>query len=61
MEDIQGRKIGRISNDIGGLVVKENKGQFFWGVEGHKTTNWQEIPQALYLGLLAFEYLGTAG
>lgn len=54
-----GRRIGRIGNRAGALVVREESGQFFWGIEDTDGTSWEEIPQALFLGLLAFEHLGA--
>ena len=47
--------IGDIGNYYGGLSVKTKDGKFFWGIEDHNGTDWQEIPESLYLALMKYE------
>ncbi len=44
--------IGDIGNSYGGLSVKEEDGKFYWSIEDHVGTQWQEIPESLYLELM---------
>ena len=47
-------KIGKIENYYGGLHVKEDEGKYFWGIEDSYGTDWEEIPESLYLELVKF-------
>lgn len=49
------KSIGSISNFYGGLNVKVEVGKFYWGIENYDGTDWQEIPESLYLELIKFE------
>ena len=45
-------EIGNIGNYYGGLSVKEENGQYFWGIENYDGTNWEGISNELYKELL---------
>lgn len=53
-ENAQGLPIGNIQNHYGGLhlIVDDNK--YYWGIEDYWGTNWEEIPEHLYLALIKF-------
>lgn len=46
------QRIGIIGNYYGDLFVKERNGRFFWGIEDHSGTQWEEIDKTLYRELL---------
>lgn len=46
--------IGKIGNYYGGLVVKEEEGKFYWGIESYCDTKWEEIPHSLYNEIMKF-------
>jgi hypothetical protein len=47
--------VGGISNYYGGLLIKKDDGKYFWGIENHNGTGWEEIPKKLYDTLISFE------
>ena len=49
--------IGNIGNYYGGLSAKEEGGKFYWSIEDYMDTQWQEIPESLYLELIKFNTL----
>ena len=51
------KSIGNISGHCGGGVfVREQDGEYFWGIEGYRgVEDWQEIPKGLYDALVEFE------
>ncbi len=53
--DDDGQEIGTIGNYYGGLVVKEEDGEFYWGIENYDLTFWEKIPESLYKSLIEFE------
>lgn len=48
-------RIGTIENYYGGLYLKKGIGVFYWGIENHDGTNWEEITEELYNNLISFE------
>lgn len=58
---IEERSIGTIGNYFGKLIVKEEYGKYWWGIEGCTDVNWQEIPKSLYDALIRFDKLGMEG
>ena len=53
------RRIGSIRNYYGCLYVKKDANNFYWGIENHDGTDWQEITEELYNNLISFEEHGT--
>jgi len=47
-------RVGNIGNFYGGLSVKKDGDKFYWGIEDHSGTEWQEIPESLYNELVKF-------
>ena len=54
MTDVE-RRIGRIGNYYGNLLVKACYGSYFWAIPNYDGTDWEEIPQSLYNELVAFD------
>jgi 23S rRNA maturation-related 3'-5' exoribonuclease YhaM len=48
-------EIGTICHEYGSLLAKEENGKFYWAIEGNCGTHWEEIPESLYVELLAFQ------
>lgn len=48
-------EIDSIGNYYGCLSVKKENGRFFWGIENYHGTNWEEIPESLYIEILSFK------
>lgn len=48
-------RIGTIGNYYGGLHIKKQKGKFFWGIEDHSETRFEEIPKDLFEKLKKYE------
>ncbi len=47
--------IGTIGNNYGGLTVKKVGDKFFWTIQDwNECCRWEEIPQGLYIALMAF-------
>ena len=49
--------IGTIGNYYGGLEIVEKNGKYYWGIEDHSGTDWEEIPFSLFEELKKFEEL----
>ena len=49
------QQIGNIGNYYGCLEIKEDDGKFFWGIENWNGTNWEEIPESLFMALKEYE------
>lgn len=47
--------IGSIGNYYGGLQVIHDNNKFYWGIENHDGTDWEEIPESLYNELMRFK------
>lgn len=47
--------IGEIAGYYGGLLVKEEGGKYYWGIDDLDPTEWEEIPKSLYDELIKFE------
>ena len=47
--------IGEIENYYGGLDIKEEDGKYYWGIEDHFDTEYQEIPKYLYDAMIKFK------
>jgi hypothetical protein len=48
--------IGNVWNYYGGVFVIRLEGKCYWGIRGDDDRiGWEEIPEALYDALLAFE------
>lgn len=43
--------VGDIGNYYGGLEIKEEDGKFYWGIENYDGTEFEEIPEHLYIEL----------
>jgi hypothetical protein len=48
-------KIGTISNYYGGLLVKEEDGEYFWAIENWNGDSYKPMPKDLYENLLKYE------
>ena len=48
-------EIGQIGNYFGGLLIREDSGKFFWGIENWNGTNWEEIPEDIFNALKSYE------
>ena len=48
-------RIGEIGNYYGSLEVFADDNKYYWGIENWSGTNWEEIPESLYLELIKFE------
>jgi hypothetical protein len=49
------KEVGSIGNYYGGLAVKKEGDQFYWGImDWDDDYEWQEIPESLYRELIAF-------
>lgn len=49
------RSIGNIGNYYGGLSVKRDEKGYWWSIEDYSGYDWEEIPEWLYLALVAFD------
>lgn len=49
------KQIGRINSAYGGLMVGKSEDKFFWSIEDHWGSWWEEIPESLYVELVKFE------
>ncbi len=49
------KTIGVIGNYYGGLQVKSEDGKYYWGIECYDGTEWDEIPEYLYMTLVNYE------
>lgn len=47
--------IGEIGNYYGGLLIKKEKGKYFWSIENYSGCEWEEITESLYKELVRFE------
>jgi hypothetical protein len=45
-------EIGSITNYYGGLLVAEQDGKFYFGIDSFEPTLWEEISEDLYKELL---------
>ena len=45
------RNIMAIGNDYGCLQIRSYFDRYYWGMEGQYGTNWEKIPEYLYLAL----------
>ncbi len=53
-KNTQGQPIGNIANFYGGLYFINDEGKYYWGIENYNGTEWEEIPEYLYLALNKF-------
>ena len=55
MSDAKTREIGNIGNYYGGLEVKENDGEYSWGIENWDGIHYDRIPEYLYNALMKYQ------
>jgi len=48
-------QIGKITGYYGGLHVDQEGSKFYWAIENHTITKWEEIPGYLYDALIKYE------
>jgi hypothetical protein len=48
-------KIGTINNYYGGLLIKEENGEYFWAIENWNGDHYKPMPKDLYEHLLKYE------
>jgi hypothetical protein len=41
-------QVENIENYYGGLLIKEDKGLFYWSIEDYTGIDWEPIPKSLY-------------
>ena len=46
------KQCGNVSNYYGGIWVKEENGEYFWGIESWDTIHWEPCPKYLYNALI---------
>lgn len=51
--------IGSIRNYYGGLVIKEEDGKYYWGIEDWDGVHYEEIPKYLYDALVQYQNTST--
>ena len=49
------KRIGKIQNYYGGLVIKEENGEYYWAIENYNGYEWEKIPKHLYDTLIKYE------
>jgi len=45
-------EIGGIGSYYGGLLIKKEKGEYYWGIENYAETDWEKIDKELFYELL---------
>jgi hypothetical protein len=52
---VMNKRIGKICHEYGALVVKEEKGRFYWSIEANTFEFWEEISENLFKALNHFQ------